>query len=276
MILYPILPRTGPPGWVWMLIIMLSLVLIGKGITITRFLLSGGKLSAGRLLGYIFIWPGMDAPAFFEQGSVPRPPLQEWILALLKTDIGAIVIWGVVPMIGPGQPLFSGWIGMWGIAFLVLFGVLHLLSLIWRALGIDAKPVMQSPAYSTSLTEFWSRRWNTAFTDLMHGLCFKPLAKRFGTNRALVAIFLFSGVLHECVISLPAGGGYGLPTLYFVIQALGVLFEHSQTGRKFRFGTGWRGWCFVLLIAGPPAFIHFHPIFVRNVVLPMLHAIGAT
>jgi alginate O-acetyltransferase complex protein AlgI len=164
---------------------------------------------------------------------------------------------------------------MCGITFLLLFGVLHLLSLFWRAIGINARPVMQSPACATSLTEFWSRRWNTAFTDLMHGHFFNPLARRLGSRGGLVAIFLLSGVLHECVISVPAGGGYGLPTLYFIIQSLGVLFEHTKPARRLGLDSGWKGWCFVFLIAGPPAFIHFHPIFVRNVVLPMLHAIGA-
>src|SRR5215471_10142881 len=136
MITYPILPRTGPPGWVWMWIIVLSFIPIAKAITITRFLLSGGLTSIGRLLGYTFLWPGMDPDAFLghrktRHSSVPSHvtpdtrnltpdtwyltpvSLEQWILALLKTDIGAIIVWGVVPLVGPAHPLLTGWVGMW-------------------------------------------------------------------------------------------------------------------------------------------------------------------
>jgi len=109
----------------------------------------------------------------------------------------------------------------------------------------------------------------------MHEHVFKPLAKSIGARRALFTIFLISGLLHELVISLPAWGGYGLPTAYFVFQSLGVFFERNKVGRAIGLGSGWKGWCFVLAVAGAPAFWLFHPIFIRNVILPMLHAIGA-
>jgi hypothetical protein len=75
---------------------------------------------------------------------------------------------------------------------------------------------------------------------------------------------------------VPARGGYGLPTAYFVLQGLALLFEHSKPGRKLRIGSGWRGWCFAALVAGVPAFWLFHSVFIHHVILPMLHAIGAT
>jgi hypothetical protein len=110
----------------------------------------------------------------------------------------------------------------------------------------------------------------------MHTHFFGPLARRLGPRIALISSFLLSGAVHELVISVPARGGYGLPTLYFALQGAGVLFERSRLGRMLGLGTGLKGWCFVALIAGPPAFFLFHPIFVRNVILPMLQAIGAT
>jgi hypothetical protein len=88
--------------------------------------------------------------------------------------------------------------------------------------------------------------------------------------------FLVSGLLHDFVISVPARGGYGLPTLYFLLQGAGVLFEHTKFARHCGLGHGIRGWLFTLLVTAGPAFWLFHPPFIHRVILPMLHAIGAT
>jgi hypothetical protein len=77
------------------------------------------------------------------------------------------------------------------------------------------------------------------------------------------------------VISLPARGGYGLPTCYFVLQGLGVLFERSTPGKRLGLSSGIRGWLFAVFCAGAPAYLLFHPWFVRGVILPFLAAIGA-
>jgi alginate O-acetyltransferase complex protein AlgI len=140
---------------------------------------------------------------------------------------------------------------------------------------VDARPLMNWPVVSASLSEFWGRRWNTAFRDLAHRFLFRPLAGRLGPRAGLAAGFLFSGAVHDLVISAPAGGGYGLPTLYFVVQGLGLLAERSRAGRRLRLDGGWRGRGFTALVVVGPAFGLFHPPFVRGVVLPFLAAIGA-
>jgi hypothetical protein len=229
----------------------------------------------GRLWAYSFLWPGMDVRAFCTKSSVLLPPAWEWMHATVKMMLGAALLWLGVRCIESTHPLLIGWAGMVGIVLLLHFGVFHFVSLFWRALGVNAAPIMKSPGKATSLSQFWGRSWNAAFSDLMQEHFFKTLARRLGPRPALLAIFLISGLMHELVISCPARGSYGLPTCYFLAQALGLLFEHSKPGRAIGLGSGWKGWCFVLLVAGAPAFWLFHPTFVRNVILPMLHAIGA-
>ena len=95
-------------------------------------------------------------------------------------------------------------------------------------------------------------------------------------RRALLAVFAVSGLLHELVISLPARGGYGLPSIYFAAQGLGLLLERSRAGRRLGLGRGWRGRLFALVVVAGPAFWLFHPPFIHKVILPMLRAIGAT
>ena len=230
-----------------------------------------------RALGYLLAWPGMDARAFlFWTDRLARPLRSEWIVATLKTLLGAALTWVVARTALPVNPLLAGWLGMVGLIFVLHFGTFHLLSLGWRSLGVNAMPVMRNPLLSSSLTEFWGRRWNTAFHELATRFTFRPLRRSVGLTGATVLVFLVSGLIHELVISIPSHGGYGLPTGYFVLQGLGIGGERTRLGRRLGLGRGWRGWLFTVFVTAGPAFWLFPPPFVRNVILPMLAAIGAT
>ena len=87
--------------------------------------------------------------------------------------------------------------------------------------------------------------------------------------------FVASGLIHEAVISLPAGAGYGWPTAYFTLQGLGMSLERSRMGQRLGLRRGLPGWCFMLVCAAGPAFCLFHPPFVTRVAIPFMHAIGA-
>jgi hypothetical protein len=86
---------------------------------------------------------------------------------------------------------------------------------------------------------------------------------------------MVSGLIHDLVISLPARGGYGLPTLYFLLQGAGVTVEHSRLGKKLGLGKGARGWCFMMMSLVLPVFELFHPWFVLRVILPFMQAVHA-
>jgi hypothetical protein len=101
------------------------------------------------------------------------------------------------------------------------------------------------------------------------------LNSRLGQRLAILAGFIFSGVVHDLVISVPAGGGYGWPTFFFGTQAIAIFVERSRPGRAIGLGRGWRGWLFAVLVLGLPAYGLFHPPFVRNIMVPFMHAVGA-
>src|SRR5262249_31909327 len=150
-----------------------------------------------------------------------------WSVAFLKTLFGAAMLWALAPMFPDTGSFLKGWIGMIGLIFLLHFGFFHLLSLFWQSVGIDARPLMNAPIKATSLAEFWGRRWNSAFNCFVHDKIFRPLHRRVGAAGATMCVFLVSGLMHELVISVPAGAGYGLPTGYFLLQGVGLLFERS-------------------------------------------------
>jgi len=236
--------------------------------------ISGAALS--RSVGFLFGWPGMDAATFLDpERHTYRPKAKEWSWAIAKTASGVLLLWGVARRIPTGRELLTGWVAMLGIILVLHFGTFHILSLLWRSAGVNARPIMQAPLSATSLSDFWGRRWNLGFRQLTHRLIFQPARMRSGVVTATLLSFLASGVIHELVISLPARGGYGLPTCYFVFQGLGVLFERSMPGKRLGLSSGIRGWLFAVFCAGAPAFSLFHPWFVRSVILPFLTAIGA-
>lgn len=222
-----------------------------------------------RSIGFLLFWPGMDARAFLDvQRAVKMPAVSEWVFAAVKTLLGGILLWGVARRVFGVHPLLAGWIGMVGFIFLLHFGVFHLLALVWQSAGIAAEPIMRMPLVARTLGEFWSVRWNRGFNDLAHRHLFQPIARRWGITAAMLLTFLASGLVHDLVISVPARGGYGLPTIYFLLQGAGIVME-----RRFR--RGLRGRWFTLLVAGGPAWWLFHPAFVGRVFIPFMEVIKA-
>jgi hypothetical protein len=267
--------RNRMPNWVFMWALAFSIFAGLKWITWWRARKNVPD-NALRSLAYLLAWPGMDAETFLDPRAVPsKPQFREWLWASLKTAIGIALLWIVARRIPPRQPLLEGWIGLFGLIFLLHFGSFYLIALFWRALGIQADPIMNAPIRSQSLSEFWGKRWNLGFRQLAHDLIFRPLHRRTGVATAGFLVFIASGILHDLVISLPARGGYGLPTGYFTLQGLGVMLERSHAGRWLGLQQGVRSWLFMFVVAAAPAFWLFHPPFVLRVIIPFMRAIRA-
>lgn len=234
---------------------------------------SGGvKTTRRRSLEYLLLWPGMDARTFLDVTAGAKvPPMREWMVAAGKMFLGATLLWGVARFAGGG--LTSGWIGMIGAILLLHFGSFHLLANFWRARGVCAKPLMAMPLAAKSVSEFWGRRWNVAFQEIAFATFFRSLRRCVPADWALMGTFFISGIIHDLVITIPAGAGYGLPTLYFSMQGVALVFEHRNR-RWFRRHPGMNR-AFAWLVVGAPAGLLFPPVFVERVILPFFAEIGA-
>jgi hypothetical protein len=263
-------------NWLFMCALAGSLFLGCKWVTWRQARNAVANTRWKRSLAYFFAWPGMDAKTFLTAHRDAMPPRSsEWALATIKTMLGLMILWAAARTTTL-PPLLTGWLGILGLLLFLHFGSFELLALAWRQVGVSAAPLMRSPLFATSLGDFWSQRWNTAFNALASRFVFRPVVRCFGVFPATLAAFLVSGLIHELVISVPARGGYGLPTGYFLVQGLATLFERSRYGRELRLSRGFQGWLFVLICTAGPAFWLFHPPFVLNIILPMVRYIGAT
>ena len=265
-----------PEKWMFMWVLAFAIFMSCKWLTLVRAWSEGGLGGIGRSLGYLFLWPGMDAKPFMREGEpASKPAPREWLEAGFKLLLGAGILWGLVSMVGEARPILAGWCGMLGIIFLLHFGAFHLLALAWRLCGVAAKPIMRAPAASTSLSAFWSERWNRGFNQLAHDLIFRKTFRRTGVAGAMLLVFLASGLIHDLVISVPAEAWFGLPTVYFLLQGIGVLIERSRLGRSVGLNQGAAGWMFMFVFTAGPAYWLFHQPFIINVMNPFLVAIGA-
>jgi Membrane bound O-acyl transferase family len=266
--------RNSMQPWIFMWLLAASIFAICKSQSWFAARELAHRATWQRNAAYLFLWPGMNAAQFLDATiSVPRPAAREWASACAKTFSGAALIWFIARRVP--HPLLAAWIGMLGLILILHFGIFHLLSLAWRSAGISAQPIMQRPLESKSLSEFWGKRWNLGFRQISHDWIFAPLRKHFGIAIATFAAFAASGLIHDLVISVPARGGYGLPTAYFLAQGIGVLIERSNLGAKFGLQRGAIGWFWMAFFTAAPAYFLFHPRFAMRVMLPFLRAIGA-
>lgn len=264
------------PRWAFMWTLAFAIFCGCKWLTWRRADVRG--VPAWRQTSYLLVWPGLDAEAFLKEttgGAVRKPTVGEWGFAAGKLALGVCLVFGVSKLVPGERAYLVGWVGMVGIVMSLHFGGFHLLSCAWRSVGVDARPLMDWPLAAMSVSEFWGKRWNTAFRDLTHRFLFRPLTPLLGARRALFAGFVFSGVVHDLVISVPAGGGYGGPTLFFLVQGLALLVERSAFGRKVGLGHGVRGWAFTACALLGPAGLLFHRPFVEGIIVPFLRALGA-
>lgn len=226
--------------------------------------------SWGHLLLWCFATPTLNAGDFF---AGPHRTITKWtsdfLQPLLFVVAGLTTIVFVVPSLKEHSAYLPGYVAIAALLAVFHFGLLHFIVSLWNLAGFRLKPLMNAPWRSHTVAEFWGRRWNTAFRDLVHRHIFLPTLRRHGQLWAMICVFVASGLIHEIAISVPARAGYGGPTLYFLIQAAAVFAERyalkSRTASS-RVARRIATWIVLLL----PVPLLFHEPFRDRVILPLL------
>lgn len=231
-------------------------MLLGVGLVYVVFkALTFRRLSPGRAFGYLVLWPGMDAGPFTRTRTAPAGGIGLVAWGACKMSIGAGLL-----CVRIGIPALDLVRVLAGIGLLVHFGICDVLAGCWRRRGVPVERLFVNPAASRTLGEFWGRRWNLAFHAVARDFVFRPTARRWGAVAGILTTFVFSGILHELLLSVPAGGGYGLPTAYFALHGMLVLVERAWKVEG-------RTWTLFWVLA--PAPLLFHPPFLRAFILPL-------
>lgn len=212
----------------------------------------GGHLGVGRYLVFSMCWFGMDPGTFAKrrEGLSWRDDVA-WGLALMVVGtLGAWLVWAmewrqILVMFLPMSLGFH-------------FGALRVLKGVLRRAGFPVRTLFPNLLKAKGVGDFWSRRWNVGYSQMMQRVVGRPVGNRLGRDAGILAVFLVSGLLHEVAITVPVNSGYGLPSAYFLVHGLVVLLE-GKFGKSL-------GKVRALLLVGAPLGLLFPPEFQSEVI----------
>lgn len=234
------------------------------------------KLSFKQWAIFAFGWAGMRAQPFEMFSGKPLPHAWSKIkFGLSRILVGFVMIFlthqlVVLPIDRDVLFIVTTAILLVAFSLILHFGMLSISAGMWRLSGVATYYLFKAPADAKSLNEFWSKRWNLAFSEMTSVAIFRPLKNKTGSAFALMIAFAFSGLLHELALSVPVNSGYGLPLLYFIIQGIIVIVEKVLFSNNIWFFQNRilaKVWVFFWLIVPMP--LLFHTEFIKKVVFPL-------
>ena len=187
------------------------------------------------------------SPRYFDPGSLRR--------LFLATIVSATALGAVESVPASGFWYVARWLsgGVMILAVVEMWTAFH--DFLAAALGLTTPLFMQSPFLSTSLSDFWTKRWNPGTSFMFRRLCFEPLARR-GPVLALFAVFILSGVAHMLLfyvaalrwkISLING-------TFFFVQPFFILAERQLNVHRWPRAAA-RAWTLTVLAITSPLFV---------------------
>jgi alginate O-acetyltransferase complex protein AlgI len=264
------LTLTEPPGY-RMLAIILILFSSMKVIVAHEYSVDHQRLTFTQWIAFALTWFGMN-PGVFSRRTMDKKSqgIQLIRFGLSRIGIGLLLCVAAYVIFKYSSPSFLITVLVTacllaGLSLTLHFGILNINSGIWNLMGVGTYALFKAPFRSLSLGEFWGRRWNFAFSEMTSIAVHRPLRKITNHKIATVAAFAFSGLLHELAISLPVNRGYGLPALYFVIQAVALLLEKKI---QFKSTTSKHVWVLFWLIIPIP--LLFHKYFLEGIIWPII------
>jgi hypothetical protein len=188
------------------------------------------------------------------------PPHFAWS-ALLKLAVAGAVGVAAVRVVGAADA-FDGWrhyalrwyVGGAPLPFAFIALLDAVIALALAPAGRSVPPVNLAPYLATSLSDFWSRRWNSIVNTLLRDHVYRPVAHR-GAVAAMTATFVASAALHAYLIGMLLGVLATLAwTAFFLVQPALMWLERRLRVRRWRPAWG-HAWTVGALMLPYPLFI---------------------
>jgi hypothetical protein len=173
--------------------------------------------------------------------------------ALLRIILGAVAAYLAIQVT---IAVHIPWRWVTGGAFVfALFEISNgLVALLAGLAGVRLPPLANDAWRATSLTDFWSRRWNLVISRILRARAFDPLARR-SLRLALFAAFALSALLHAYLgaVAIDANAAL-LFGLFFLAQVPLMVVERTIGVRRWHPAARW-AWTFGSLALTAPLFM---------------------
>ena len=244
---------------------IISATMIAMKIVTLAFARAEGVVLGRKATFEFFGWPGMRPSLFTRQRVVDTRAAAEIATKGARTLLIGVSLFVIARLIAMSRiehkEVIVTIIALPALSLMLHFGLFDLVAGFYRWRGVPVDKLFRAPLRARSLSEFWSRRWNIGFSEMIALVVHRPLRRGAGENVALAGSFLASGLLHELAISVPVNAGYGLPTAYFLLHGALVAIERKMARPP---GHVWT----IFWLAAPMPLV-FHPPFLRGVIWPL-------
>ncbi len=206
---------------------------------------------------YQFTWLGTYPENFLKKHKFTQKDAFLMVQGASSIVFGLVIQWSVRRYFLELDNLAS-YLSIFSLIYIWGFGYSNLMCGLYRLFEIGVEPIFQNPLESTSLQDFWGKRWNTALINLSQRLLYNPLKNIFSPGWLQIFVFLIFGLIHDLIFSFPIDAGYGKCTAYFAIQGLALVSENKFLSKFFNKHPDLGNiWTFLVLLIPLPLLFHW-------------------
>ncbi|KAF8124321.1 hypothetical protein EV363DRAFT_1354174 [Boletus edulis] len=159
---------------------------------------------------------------------------------------GSLFDHSLPPMLELLRSVFASFLAIWMLYFVIqwTYHVLAVTSIVlFQHQPSQWPPLFDSPWLSTSLAEFWGRRWHQIMREILVTLAMQPFSYLFGPLGGVFGAFLYSGISHDMELRSFGRNEHSVVVIgFWVMNGVGVVLERvwtNTTGRRVGGVWGW-------------------------------------